>query len=500
MKKKGILFFVVCLFCVSIVSISTKADNANYGDDAYYYMRYLNDVYPDRVQNTQQVHEAGEWIKGELESFGYQVEVHSYDAFGMKINNYIVEKKGNSPKTVYIGGHYDCVAGETKGADDNASGVGVTLELAKRFVDVPTDVTLKFCFWDAEEEDYMCAGSYLYTENMTQEEINNMLCFINLDVVGAGDYLHAYSGYYDENQVLQDIWPLNMVDSISAKLGITLKHIPEQITRYKSPTRPTGSDQQFFFRKGASYIYFEASAWIYPDGTTNPNQWLLTTTHPAFKDVCGQIMHLPYDNMDVIEAAMPGRIKTNLTNISKLVTQMLREFTVDAPQKYAPQDVPPTTEAPTTEAPTTEAPTTEAPTTEAPTTEAPTTEAPTTEAPTTEAPTTEAPTTEAPTTEAPTTEAPTTEELTTELETTTQESITQESSSEEESSEQTSIVEESEETLEQSEEESSLEEEANETNDNSEEESNVIYIWGLIILLILSIAFFIVHTMKKRTM
>lgn len=113
------IFSLIFLLCIRSMSFTIQADNTNYGVEAYQYMRYLNDNYPDRVQNTEEVHAAGRWIQSTLQSFGYTVEEYEYNAFGMKIVNYVVEKPGNSDKTVYIGAHYDCVAGESRGADDN---------------------------------------------------------------------------------------------------------------------------------------------------------------------------------------------------------------------------------------------------------------------------------------------------------------------------------------------------------------------------------------------
>lgn len=104
-----------------------------------------------------------------------------------------------------------------------------------------------------------------------------------------------------------------------------------------------------------TYLYFEASAWVYPDGTTNEKQWLLTSTNEAFKDLCGQVMHTKNDSVDVIEAAVPGTIQRNLTNLSRIISQMIREFTPNTKQQYMNNG---NVETPTTEAPTTEVQTT----------------------------------------------------------------------------------------------------------------------------------------------
>lgn len=309
---------------------------ADYGSDAYTYMKYLNDNYPDRVQNTTQVHQAGEWIQNTLASFGYTVETYSYDAFGMRIVDYVATKRGNTDKTVYVGSHYDCVAGETRGADDNGSGVGVNLELAKRFVNKSTDCTIKFCFWDAEELDYGMAGSYMFTErNMSQSDWNNALLCINLDCVGAGDELYVYGGEYVNGKLTKD-WGLNMADSIAAELGITLKHMPSCITSYQTPTRVASSDHYYFAtRGGVPYIYFEATAWTRADGSINQtNQGWVNSKLDGFANTNGQIMHTKNDNLSVFEKVVPGRVKTHLSQVSQMTTSILQRINASSPNTY----------------------------------------------------------------------------------------------------------------------------------------------------------------------
>ncbi|MGF1497270.1 MAG: M28 family peptidase [Elainellaceae cyanobacterium] len=49
-----------------------------------------------------------------------------------------------------VGAHYDTVA-RSPGADDNASGVAVALEVARRFASLPTVLPLRLAFFDLEE-------------------------------------------------------------------------------------------------------------------------------------------------------------------------------------------------------------------------------------------------------------------------------------------------------------------------------------------------------------
>ena len=123
-----------------------------YGDNAYKYLRTINDNYPERITgngntDTSSRDACGAFIDREMQSFGYTAEVQSWDHFNgsdtANITSYIYHKAGNSRERVVIGAHYDCA--DTKGAEDNGSGVSLLLETAQRFADIPTDLSIDFC-------------------------------------------------------------------------------------------------------------------------------------------------------------------------------------------------------------------------------------------------------------------------------------------------------------------------------------------------------------------
>lgn len=72
--------------------------------------------------------------------------------------------KGGSP--ILIGAHYDAVPG-TPGADDNATGVAVLLELARAFATQPAKYPVRLVAFDMEE--YGLLGSTQYAEDLKQQ-------------------------------------------------------------------------------------------------------------------------------------------------------------------------------------------------------------------------------------------------------------------------------------------------------------------------------------------
>jgi hypothetical protein len=69
------------------------------------------------------------------------------------LRNLIVERRGSERPDIVVelGAHYDTLA-STVGADDNASGVAVLLEVARVLADAPVRRTVRLCFFAGEED------------------------------------------------------------------------------------------------------------------------------------------------------------------------------------------------------------------------------------------------------------------------------------------------------------------------------------------------------------
>ena len=74
---------------------------------------------------------ARDYIAGQLESLGYQVEFQVYQIAGEDYANIEVTRLGKAypDEIIVVGAHYDAVIG-APGANDNGSGVAALLELA----------------------------------------------------------------------------------------------------------------------------------------------------------------------------------------------------------------------------------------------------------------------------------------------------------------------------------------------------------------------------------
>jgi aminopeptidase YwaD len=95
----------------------------------------------------------------------------------------VVAVRTGGPRSIVIGGHFDSVPAGP-GANDNGSGTATTLELARVLAQSPTQFTLRFVAFDAEEVGLL--GSAHYVSQLSDAERQSIVAMINLDMVGVG--------------------------------------------------------------------------------------------------------------------------------------------------------------------------------------------------------------------------------------------------------------------------------------------------------------------------
>lgn len=83
---------------------------------------------------------------------------------------------------IVIGSHHDSVA-EGPGANDDASGSAMTLELARILKNIPSSSEIRFITFGAEEDGLL--GSSHYVQNLSANEKKRIVANFNLDMVGS---------------------------------------------------------------------------------------------------------------------------------------------------------------------------------------------------------------------------------------------------------------------------------------------------------------------------
>lgn len=136
---------------------------------------------------------AADYIGRELAKLGWSVERRPFPLpQGGTTWNVIGRPPGFTESRPYllVGGHYDTLRGP--GANDNATGIGVGLEIARTLTADPPRLPVAFVAFGAEEVQPVPGrgnhhfGSRDYVARMSPEARRNLVAYVNLDMVGVG--------------------------------------------------------------------------------------------------------------------------------------------------------------------------------------------------------------------------------------------------------------------------------------------------------------------------
>ncbi len=123
-----------------------------------------------------------QYIREQFQQWG-TLETHEFSFNGKTHYNYILNLPPAKPTReppILLAAHYDSVPG-TPGADDNATGVAVLLELIREFFQAPLSIPLRFVAFDLEE--YGMVGSEIYAQELKDNNEKIRLMF-SLEMLG----------------------------------------------------------------------------------------------------------------------------------------------------------------------------------------------------------------------------------------------------------------------------------------------------------------------------
>jgi len=183
-----------------------------------------------RIPGTEGHAQIREWMRAELESAGWQVEIQESEAMGHPVFN-VVAKRSDAPPQLILGAHYDTrmfadndpdAGNHTQpvpGANDGASGVAVLLELARSLPEDTVNVWL--VFFDAEDNgriegwDWILGSREFVTNNPVQPR-----AVVIVDMIGDAD-LNIHKERNSDSALSDEIW------SVAESLGYESQFIPE---------------------------------------------------------------------------------------------------------------------------------------------------------------------------------------------------------------------------------------------------------------------------------
>jgi hypothetical protein len=226
--------------------------------DAFSFVKELTqDKYSGRNSGTEGCDMAANWIAGQFKSWG--LKPYQGDSYFQPVSSPLVLMKTNnvigffpsidktSQASIVIGAHYDHLGKDRsgnifRGANDNASGSGVMLEIAHALSSsiLLNQINIVFIAFSGEEKGLL--GSYQYV-NQPLFPLDKTVVMINLDMVGTG------------------IGPWEVASNFENKPS--LKNLLQDVfTYYKIPFRLASwylkpvSDHYPFYAKGVPVVFF----------------------------------------------------------------------------------------------------------------------------------------------------------------------------------------------------------------------------------------------------
>ncbi len=225
-------------------------------------------AYYRRPAGTDSNYASRDWIAARFTAFGYDsVVVDSFTTIigglSTPCQNVLAYKIGTvyPNHQVIIGAHRDGVAA-SPGADDNGSGTAAVLEVARVLKDVPTDVTVIFSLYDAEENGLLGSADYVRRAYIRGDSIVYML---NMDMIAQATNLDSANIYHGAALQYSNLW-IKLADSLAGITKAVLKgtsggsdHYPFQQKGYEVSFVQEGvfSTVYHTYRDSTSFMDFE---------------------------------------------------------------------------------------------------------------------------------------------------------------------------------------------------------------------------------------------------
>ncbi|KKK87666.1 hypothetical protein LCGC14_2750950, partial [marine sediment metagenome] len=297
MKNNILICYIFILFICSLSCSQAKINVQwlpnDFQKDAFKHVEYLANL-GTRDAGSVTEKKAITYIQKELEEAGLIVAVESFEIAGRmkdKISSNIVasiKPMSNINKEIIISAHLDSYGGP--GANDNGSGIGVLIELAKYFANSKSELpyNLKFVAFGAEELGLLGSRAYIKKH---QENLHECKLLFNMDCVGGNKNI-----LIDMRDGIKNIPKQNGKWRLDKSAKLTASNVPEWLSDtilsvcknlgYKiTQISGQGSDHQSFALSGIVATSIVISRNKYSDAEDTPDK-----VHPESLQKAGNIV------------------------------------------------------------------------------------------------------------------------------------------------------------------------------------------------------------------
>ena len=141
-----------------------------------------------RVRGTSGEYRASRYIARKFRRYGYRTNIQKFDVDNGTSRNVVAWWPGASRFPMVVGGHMDTVAG-APGANDNASGVAIVLEMARLFAGKRQAQFVRFAAFGSEEygsNGVHHVGSQVYVNRLGRRGRRRLAGMVSVDMVADG--------------------------------------------------------------------------------------------------------------------------------------------------------------------------------------------------------------------------------------------------------------------------------------------------------------------------
>jgi glutaminyl-peptide cyclotransferase len=239
MTKQAVSTYLIIIAILLILVLGWYAasyfnrepDSASFDSSRAYADVQTQVAFGARIPGSEGHAQVEAWMRAELESAGWIVEVQQTERMGHPIHNIIAKRNDKAPQII-LGAHYDTrmIADNdpdpakrsepVPGANDGASGVAILLELARS---LPNDtVPVWLVFFDAEDNGRIEGWDWILGSRAFAEEIKvQPRAVVVVDMIGDAD-LNIYLEQNSNVAIRTEIW------STAKKLGYGKQFINEE--------------------------------------------------------------------------------------------------------------------------------------------------------------------------------------------------------------------------------------------------------------------------------
>jgi Zn-dependent M28 family amino/carboxypeptidase len=211
----GLLLAIVAGWYVFAFQAQPTADPVRFDGQRAYADVQTQVAFGPRIPGSEGHAKVQAWMRAELESAGWQVEVQESEAMGHPIQN-IIAKRGDANPQIILGAHYDSRmfadqdpdpanhSQPVPGANDGAAGVAVLLELGRV---LPEDtVPIWLVFFDAEDNGRIEGWDWILgSREFVKNNPVRPRAVIIVDMIGDTD-LNIYKERNSDKELTEEIW------------------------------------------------------------------------------------------------------------------------------------------------------------------------------------------------------------------------------------------------------------------------------------------------------